>query len=50
MRKYVESPNNTELFVLYGPSGTGKTSIMAMAAKQAYGWTKSGQIPVVVIR
>ena len=49
MRKYVESPNNTEPFVLHGSSGTGKTSIMAMAAKQAYGWSK-GFSPVVVIR
>lgn len=46
MQCYVESMSN-EPFVLYGESGSGKTSIMSMAAMNCQIWTKKQTVTVL---
>ncbi len=49
VKKYV-STVQTEVMVVYGESGSGKTSIMAMINNSVKDWIQDGIKPVVIIR
>ncbi|WAR22531.1 NWD1-like protein [Mya arenaria] len=48
IKAYVTDTGNTKPLVLHGASGTGKTSIMAMVAKQARTWLNNNNAVVML--
>lgn len=48
MEKYIKDTTNRKAIVVYGESGTGKTAVIAMCAKEARKWTSVK--PVIIMR
>lgn len=49
MENYIKDASNRKPIAVYGESGTGKTAVIAMCAKEARKWTSVAK-PVIIMR